>query len=553
MRRVAVLLAIVVTSVAGAVVAGQRTMPATRWIVRSASSLPPGVVAPVVFVLDTDGHPRRSLATVTLVSLADPSGDAIETWKGRAFRQGVGRWHIQARSPLRRLAMRVRARRETLHAVVGRGRGRLRFAATPSRCGDAVFDPGNAEQCEQDADCGSGRCAECRCVGWQPDPDFGADQTTVIEAGGVPFDAFRRPDGRLIVVTGQSVPPGAGHLIRVVQLLPDGGVDTAFADDGVLDTGLVPSFSQVALGTDGALLLAVRSAELQTTLRRFDDTGRLDPQFGDSGSLVLDGPVILPRAFGADGRVSLVIGESMARLLPDGTLDPDVGLVPLVPLPNVGESATLGMGVFDLEGRFVATHEFVPASGIITVVHCLTRFAASGAVDASFSGGFASFRDGIPPAFPANCVGASDVQQVTSYLPTLFPLPGGELLMTKRSHNRVGSVGSDNLIRVAADGASAVLLHSCGFKGGCPITLLLRAIDPEGSILTLRFVRPNERRVARLRPDGSLDLSFGRDGRLPTEGAGALLLLPDGAVIVASSRVDDDATPPDLVVERYRP
>lgn len=237
----------------------------------------------------------------------------------------------------------------------------------------------------------------------------------------------------------------------------------------------------------------------------------------------------------------------------------------MVPSPNVGEplpsgeTSVLKLGTFDLEGRLVAVHEF--RAPYVENVYCLSRFTPSGAVDASFLSGFGSYAPGRPPLLPHNCVGWTD-GELTMSIPRLLPLAGGALLMTQGGYNRVGGIGWKSLVRLAADGASSEQLESCPrvFPHERCLDLMLRAVDPNGHILALAgdgYSTPGrayETRVARLLADGTSDPTFGRDGLLPPKYVGAFALLPDGAILVASSRPRaDDAGAADLVVERYRP
>lgn len=322
-RAVAVLVVLVAVHAAEA----GRATPVSRWIVRAGSDLSAGLASPAALVLETgDGSRGRADASVVLVSLADGAVVPFAAWTGRSLRKARGRWEIRA-SPTTPVLGRMRAHASggALRVRVGRGRTRLRLRATPSRCGDQVFDPGN-EQCEQETNCASGRCVACACVGWQRDPAFGTGGTTVIERVGGPLDAIQRPDGRVAILVRD-----AATSIRVVQLHPDGRIDAGFAEDGdpdgVLDTGLGGGTGQAVLGADGSLLVVGGVGE-QTLLRRFDDAGRIDAGFGDAGSLVLDDALIVPRASLPDGDVPIVIGESLGRLRPDGALEPGLGLVP---------------------------------------------------------------------------------------------------------------------------------------------------------------------------------------------------------------------------------
>ncbi|MGH9038582.1 MAG: hypothetical protein ACRD0O_22720, partial [Acidimicrobiia bacterium] len=169
----------------------------------------------------------------------------------------------------------------------------------------------------------------------QLDPSFGTSGLVTTGQGLVAGLAARLdPTGR-IVLAGQGGSPGGPYDLAVARYLPDGRLDPAFGDRGVVRNDLGPSgewVSSLALQPDGGVVLAGTSGSSFALLRYLAD-GRPDPAFGTAG-VVTAGPAIgSARAVISDPAGRLVVaGErlvvdsqrqvAVARYDPTGTLDP---------------------------------------------------------------------------------------------------------------------------------------------------------------------------------------------------------------------------------------
>jgi uncharacterized delta-60 repeat protein len=96
--------------------------------------------------------------------------------------------------------------------------------------------------------------------GGRLDPTFGSDGTRVVNLGGTEggFGLAVQPDGNLVLVGVQQPSPGENAKAIVVRLTPDGSLDPAFGNGGVV---VVPSAGgyAVALQKTGRSLSAVRA------------------------------------------------------------------------------------------------------------------------------------------------------------------------------------------------------------------------------------------------------------------------------------------------------
>ncbi len=180
--------------------------------------------------------------------------------------------------------------------------------------------------------------------GGQPDPSFGGDGLVSIRLPGPPGWPYEEylyalallPSGGF-VAAGSSRDEG----IAVVRLLADGTLDPSFDSGGVV-TGPRGRLVDVAVQPDGKLVapawLATAGFAPEFGLARFEADGTPDTGFGAEGivrlepaRLQLDLGQFLPIAVAlqADGRI--VVGGNataaftLARFLPDGSLDPSFG------------------------------------------------------------------------------------------------------------------------------------------------------------------------------------------------------------------------------------
>jgi uncharacterized delta-60 repeat protein len=285
-----------------------------------------------------------------------------------------------------------------------------------------------------------------------------------------------------------------------------GRLDAAFGNGGTVVTEFPSSYSgarALAVQPDGRVVAAGfahtdDSILSDFALTRYDARGVADPTFGDGGRVRTDFggrfDEALAVAVQPDGRI-VVAGASsdaagsdmaVARYTGDGALDPSFDGDGMALLDFGGPSAARAVAVQG-DGRVVvagrADRPFGP--GCCVADFALARLTASGAPDPSFGG---------------------DGRVVTDFLP-----------------------GADN----GQDAAHAVAVQADG--------RILAAGSGVAGAASVDFA------VARYRPNGTLDPSFGGDGRVTTEFLGFFdeardLAVGPGGVVVGGQSCQDPGT-----------
>jgi uncharacterized delta-60 repeat protein len=268
------------------------------------------------------------------------------------------------------------------------------------------------------------------------------------------------------------------------------------------------------------------------------------------------------------------------RYLPNGQLDPTFGEGGILetafglPVPE-GEGVQLatkpvveplGVGV-DAAGRIVITGR--AAAGLrnfpcyhdaffahITYAAFVARLTGSGGPDTGFGS-----EDGV---FGGRSAAENPLRMEAAADPT--NTPGGGVIFLRGPGNCARSEGAPGLIQLTVDGTP---FNSSERNPGRPI--LAAAIAPDGSVALLegrnyRFRPPGPQRVARLRPDGTLDRSFGRAGRvkphLPDEGYAVSIAVDSrGRILLAGTKFPGSRprpsvahrVPPRALLARLRP
>lgn len=226
------------------------------------------------------------------------------------------------------------------------------------------------------------------------DTDFGGDGLVTLSIN--PGDDIARavavqPDGKVLLGGYTYTDLGIGFALA--RLTVDGLPDDSFGDNGHVVT-VTPgdvTLQARALGVqaDGRILLAGGGAE-GFAIMRYTETGVPDSTFDDDGLVTIDfsdgNDQCTALAVQPDGRILLVgyaSGQTadsvaLARLLPDGSLDPDFGnggtlraSYPLLP------SMAYALDLMS-DGRFVI-------AGTAGTRAMAARFLPNGAVDNSFN------------------------------------------------------------------------------------------------------------------------------------------------------------------------
>src|SRR6266568_2136528 len=296
--------------------------------------------------------------------------------------------------------------------------------------------------------------------------------------------------------------------------------------------------------------------------------GALDPSFGSGGIVVTDfNGSIDDAAFAVavqpDGKI-LAAGYvfssasnydfALVRYLPDGSLDPSFGTNGKVATDFHGSTDVARAVALQPDGRIVVAGYALRLDGP-AFDFALARYNADGSLDASF---------GVGGKVATDFAGAGGSEQAHA----LALQPDGKIVAAGWTSS--AGVSGFALARYNADGSldtgfGAAGKGTPGFSGGFarPPAALLQAagkIVATGTVSNSFTTTGEDFALARYNADGSLDATFGTDGRVVTDfsagggifanndGATSAALQPDGKIVVAG--VTTTATR-DFALARY--
>jgi competence ComEA-like helix-hairpin-helix protein len=297
----------------------------------------------------------------------------------------------------------------------------------------------------------------------------------------------------------------------------------------------------IALLPDGRILVAGGS-EHDFALARYHSDGSLDLTFGTNGHVITDlggfYGIGLDIALQPDGKVLVsgyggeVINFALARYHSDGSLDTTFGTNGIVLTHISGEDFGRTVAV-QPDGKILVTGQtFVLYKGYNFV---LVRYTNDGSLDASFgTGGIVSTGFG-----PISEDGISDA----------LLQPDGKILAVGLTDAEPDRIFDFALARYNSDGS---LDTTFGIEG--KVTTSFGSSDafgagavlqPDGRIIVVgQNLTPDSGfnfALARYNNDGSLDTSFGDNGRISTDMGGgddiawSVLLQPDGKIVLAGT------------------
>jgi uncharacterized delta-60 repeat protein len=383
-------------------------------------------------------------------------------------------------------------------------------------------------------------------------------------------DVALQADGTIVAV-GFGTRPGGKDVGIVLRYLPDGTLDRTFGGQGRVvlrtDHGAAGLFA-LAIQPDGRIVVVGRYGPYKSAdfvVVRLNVDGSLDPSFGDRGIALTSFGDYAETATAVlvepDGRI-VAIGKAgtgpgpfapgtfaLARYLPDGSLDPTFGNGGLRTTRFPGKDTAASFGaVLGSDGSIIA----VGGAGqpFDNPQIAVAKYRSNGSLDRRFG------TDGrVLTDINGEAVGGDVVVQ-----------PDGAILVAGFASD--GFIEGFALVRYLADGAldesfgsGGIVLtnfdhcnqHQCGSDGASALVL-----TPDGRIVVSgngwAGRRPQwEFALARYLPDGSLDSSFGKDGLVLTPGTGGgagMALQPDGRIVVAGDA--NSATSPVFALARYR-
>lgn len=338
-----------------------------------------------------------------------------------------------------------------------------------------------------------------------------------------------------------------------------GMLDPTFGGDGVLNTGLPAGNMRylrlMEIQADGKVILAAGEGNL--SLMRFLPSGAADPGFGTNGVAQIDLPsfmITTAMKVRADGKI-VVSGKS----------DVEESLCRVAQF-NADGSPDVGFGTggqiqLDLNTRSceLIADLRLQTDGKIVVSGDTDNDSEDGTFQDLFVARFN--QDGTPDT---SFGGDGNTIVHIDYDDSVWSAaiqPDGKIVVAGMS----GSFEGNILARFDTDGSlddsfgddGKLLIDNKGVIGECAFDVL---IQPDGKILVLGKINFDAIGwgMYRLNEDGSLDGSFGNSGvvRTPQEefgalGAAQLAMQTDGKILVGGSLVSEDSDGYDIGVGRY--
>jgi uncharacterized delta-60 repeat protein len=355
--------------------------------------------------------------------------------------------------------------------------------------------------------------------------------------------AVLQPDGKIVV--GGYAFLDTNSDFALARYLPDGSLDPSFGGDGTILTDFENKNDlgkAVALQPDGRILMAgyTYSMECQFALARYNSDGSLDNTFDSDGkvtsSFINGDDYATSIALQPDGKIILGgtrQGNSTAFILVrynnDGSLDKSFGVSGIV-MTDVGQAEGVNdVGIQPQDGKIIAAGRVLKDDNLFYLM--LTRYNIDGSLDTTFGPGGKLFTN----------VGTSE------FSADLALQPDGTILVAGSAEN----IGADRdfvLLRFNSDGFPDTTFDSDGMVvtdfGGEDDGAAV-AVQPDGRILMAGSAyQVSQFALARYWKDGSLDTSFGTEGKVTTYAGGFsiandMLLQPNHRIIVVGSSTSD--------------
>jgi uncharacterized delta-60 repeat protein len=394
-------------------------------------------------------------------------------------------------------------------------------------------------------------------AGGDLDPTFGDDGITISDDSGdgteAAHDVVVLPDGSIFAVGNiayETAGPFATYerYSSTGERLTVGDPGSVFANFDATSfraAAVTPEGKVVAVGWAGQLTENGGLIRSRFLVARFLANGSLDPSF--SG----DGIVVTPMGWGdadandvgvrGDGRI-VVVGDALrrtgviavARYLPGGALDPTFGSNgrAFVSAPaGLWEARSVAL---DAYGRIiVAARRGLEWSAGGSPRFAVARLHPRGVIDDTFgTAGIATVDFGGRPAAPTEVVVGPDLRIVV----------GGTAVTPNGDRFALARLLPRGALDPTFDGDGRVLTRFVG--GGGSLDGLLR--QPDGRIVAGGWDLPGVFALARYRPNGTLDPTFGTNGMVrltePVDGRiEALARQADGKIVAAGSAAGSEA------------
>jgi uncharacterized delta-60 repeat protein len=274
--------------------------------------------------------------------------------------------------------------------------------------------------------------------------------------------------------------------------------------------------------------------------------GDLDASFGNGGAVTSDTGGIGGLAVQPDGKI-VVAGTSndlrilLARYLPNGSLDPSFGNGGQVET-QVGAWAFAQSVALQSDGKIVVAGGSYQGDDTVLEEFTLARYNPNGSLDTTF--GTDGITNTVIPEQPAPTVATTESATARS----LAVLPGGDILAAGSStlDGSISGMSSFALARYKPDGSLDPTFGDGGIvQTPSPGVGVGIAVQPDGQI-----VASEGNALRGYTRTGSFNLEFDRDPKLQSDDA---LTLQAGKIVVAgASRPAKRRTPWSLEIARYK-
>lgn len=414
-------------------------------------------------------------------------------------------------------------------------------------------------------------CTATLAVSGKLDPSFGMSGKVVTAFGDFSNEYIHgvavQPDGKIVAVGYYHNNSGDVVDMAVARYNPDGLLDTSFDGDGKIVLPLSPTSDQavdVALQPDGKIVVAGYAVtgnplSYDFALVRFNSNGSLDTGFGDAGRVFTDFnnsfDVANALAIQADGKIVLAgrssVNDSrydfvLARYNTDGSLDTGFDLDGKVRTKfspfNVEEDAHAV--AIQADGKIIAAGYVESLSGF-----SLARYNPDGSLDTTFD------FDGMV---------VTEMSGQMAVIESVVVQPDGKIaaaghirgFSSQNEDFALARYNPDGSPDTSFDGDGKVVTPVSDFGNDGAYELNLQ---PDGKLVAAGYSEqiPSRRfTLLRYHADGSLDASFGANGKVTTsidnygDEAFAAALLPDGKIIAAGSTFRN-ITAADFALIRY--
>jgi len=357
--------------------------------------------------------------------------------------------------------------------------------------------------------------------------------------------SFLDASGR-IVLAGKEHGYYTYNLLAVVRYRANGTLDTTFDNDGIVVTEIAQYFARCeanAVAADpvtgkivaaGAVIVGgTMNQQLVQAIARYNDNGSLDKGFNKKGTLKNDQ---LSSATGvvvqSDSKIVTVDwGFNVARYTSAGKLDTTFNITGVVP-PPFGPAGGNATALTLHQGRFLAVGR-TSAQG--TADFALARYNSNGTLDTTF--GDTDLQTGFRTGKVITDIGFQDSIWAVAVGPPLSPYQDYIVVAGQTGWDTFPGRGSLALARYRPDGTldptfgNGGIVAPYGGEASYPFASAV-GIQPDGKIV-MHMRAAEFSFVTRYNADGSLDDQFGAAGTVITPVIyGGWVSLPRSSVLI---------------------